>query len=83
MSGFDKRNFHDMISFNNYVYLMKVNEPEILKEEIPIYKSKYDRHSSRKRSGNCQYVYHDLKRILKIQDMKENALNVERSFKKI
>lgn len=31
----------------------------------------------------AQYVYHDLKRILKIQDMKENALNVERSFKKI
>ncbi len=28
-------------------------------------------------------VYHDLERILKIQDMKENAINVERSFKKI
>jgi len=30
-----------------------------------------------------RYVYHDLRRILKIQDMKENAINVERSFKKI
>ena len=44
---------------------MKVNELEILKEEIPNYKSKYDKHWSRKRSGNCPVCLSRLKKNYK------------------
>jgi hypothetical protein len=44
---------------------MKVNELEILKEEIPIYKSKYDKHSPRKRSGNCPVCLSRLRKNIK------------------
>jgi len=41
---------------------MKENGHETLKEEIAIYKSKFDKHSSRKKSGNCPVCLSQLKK---------------------